>query len=461
MPASLEKNSVIHISKQNCEIINKNYNLKANGISASGGKGQISAVLFILFEIFVFLDIFKIIEFGAFLTIFIIISAFGGIMRYASFFYSPQNIDEEYIAQEFLPKYTILSALYKEANCVKELIESFSKINWPKEKLDIIFLCEADDDETIQAILNKIDKSYMRIIILPEGFPKTKARALNIGLEYAKGDFLTIYDAEDRPHKDQLLEAFTKFQKENNHLAVLQAPLVAQNNRESFITAQFAIDYAIWFRMLLPFISKLTGFIPLGGTSNHFRTKILKEIGGWDSYNLTEDAELGLRIAKNKYVAKTIHKPTFEEAPPRLMQWLKQRTRWIHGHLQTIGMHFNRPFANIKQLGLLRFLGFLFGIILGPLFIIMRIPIIIIGFYAAISGTSEWFYLWISLTIGLELILTILAIIRDGRYEMLLHIGFLPIYWLLQAFAYARANFNLFVRTHIWEKTPHGNDARK
>lgn len=462
MKKSKFRSSPIFVSLDECEKINDFYFNLASGESAKFGQGKISAILYFSLIIIMIIDLVYNFFGGLFSFILIVASLLGGFFRYCAILYLKNENEETHQIKNYenLPYYTILIALYDEACVVPQLIKNLNLIEWPKEKLDIIFICEADDKETIEKLNKEINCDFMRCFVIADGQPRTKARALNVGFKYAKGEFLCIYDAEDEPHSKQLLEAYNIFKNSNPNLAVLQAPLITKNYQESFIAAQFTIDYAVWFRLLLPFIAKITGFIPLGGTSNHFRVDVLQKIGAWDPYNLTEDADLGVRIAKHGYFAKTISLPTIEEAPPKIEQWLKQRSRWIQGHLQTIGVHFSKPLMTCINLGFLKTIGIIIGIFLGPIFIILRLPILISQIYTNNFNTFN-FYILLFFVLGLEIILNLIAIIRDRRYSLILHILFIPLYWALQAIAYFRATILLFTKPFKWEKTPHGSAARK
>jgi glycosyltransferase XagB len=213
---------------------------------------------------------------------------------------------------DIVPEWTLLIALYKEADSVDGLLKALAQLEWNEAKLDLIFACERDDHETLSA-LNALRRIYrFRIVRVPNGGPKTKPNALQTALPFARGRYLTVYDAEDRPDPSQLRAAFQAFSSGPANLAVVQAPLVTWNHRESWIAGQFALDYAIWFRVMLPFLARLSGVLPLGGTSNHFRTDILRRVGGWDPYNVTEDADLGVRLGRLGYQASVIAPPTLE-----------------------------------------------------------------------------------------------------------------------------------------------------
>ncbi|MEE9375731.1 MAG: glycosyltransferase family 2 protein [Rhizobiaceae bacterium] len=257
--------------------------------------------------------------------------------------------------ENLLPIYTVLVALYQEAGQVDDLVNSLMKLDWPKERLEIKLICEADDLPTIDAVqraLRRVKTSAISLVEVPANELRTKPKALNYALPFCQGKFLVIYDAEDRPDPKQLLEAFEKFSLGSPALACLQAPLVIYNHPESWLSRLFAIEYSSLFDGLLPMLSRINAPLPLGGTSNHFKRSVLERIGGWDPYNVTEDADLGIRLARAGCKIETLRRPTYEEAPISVSVWMKQRTRWFKGWFQTWLVHMRRPIALTRDLGL-------------------------------------------------------------------------------------------------------------
>lgn len=365
------------------------------------------------------------------------------------------------VQSDIAPIYTILIAVHREASVIGNLFSSLEKISWPQEKLDIIFLCEGSDEATISTIKNTKTRLRYRLLCLPEGEVKTKPRALQAGLGFARGRFLAVYDAEDAPSPNQLREAYSAFTNSDAKLGVVQAPLITWNHNESWISGQFSLEYAVWFRTILPALEKISGYLPLGGTSNHFRVSALKEVGGWDSFNVTEDADLGARLCRFGYKAKTIASPTIEEAPPKIGNWIRQRSRWMHGHIQTMAVHCRDVSLCTKQMGSISFLAFLLSVTSGPLNVIMRLPMLLYSVYGALF--LDWSGFYIALLCGFiisELFINLVAIVRDKRAKLLVFIISLPIYWLLQIPAFCRATLNILRRPYYWEKTDHGADAR-
>ena len=176
-------------------------------------------------------------------------------------------------------------------------------------------------------------------LVVPDRAPHTKPKALNYALQFARGDFVVVYDAEDRPQPDQLRRAWEVFRHAPPELGCLQAQLNIYNPRQSWLTRQFTIEYSALFDAILPALERLRLPVPLGGTSNHFPRATLISVGAWDPYNVTEDADLGIRLARQGYRTGVLGSTTWEEAPPVFGIWIKQRTRWLKGWMQTYLVH--------------------------------------------------------------------------------------------------------------------------
>ena len=368
---------------------------------------------------------------------------------------------------EALPTYSILVALYKEANQIEALTQSLWNLDWPKHKLDIKLICEADDYETIEAILNANLPSCFELIQVTPAYPRTKPKALNYALPLCRGEYLVLYDAEDHPSPGQLKEAYAKFMMEDEKLACLQAPLHIHNHNQNWLSAMFAIEYVTLFNGILPVLAKWNVPIPLGGTSNHFKTHILKKIGAWDPYNVTEDADLGVRLFREGYRCNTITLPTYEEAPPEFIPWVKQRTRWLKGWMQTVLVHSRNPFHFMSDMGFKNTFAFhllltsiIISALIHPVFLCIILwqllslgtpsPSGVDGFLVA---TSVFNLVGGYTTYGL----LAYAVLKTSRYKGCAKLLFtLPIYWVLISIAGWRAFIHLIVKPHEWEKTPHG-----
>jgi len=247
------------------------------------------------------------------------------------------------------PRYTILAALHDEAPVVGQLIERLSRIDYPRDRLQGLLVLEGHDQNTIAEALAVRRPGWLEVLVVPPGRPQTKPRALNNALTHSTGDLLTVYDAEDAPDPLQLREAAARFAADRSgRLACLQAPLRIRPLSDprataSFIGRQFAAEYASLFETALPCLARLGLPFPLGGTSNHFRVDVLRAAGGWDAWNVTEDADLGFRLWSQGWTLGVISRPTWETPPGNIADWLPQRTRWLKGHMQTWGVHTRRP----------------------------------------------------------------------------------------------------------------------
>ena len=368
-----------------------------------------------------------------------------------------------------LPIYSVLVALYRERSVAAQLAAALDRLDWPRSRLDIKLICEEDDEETIAALRDVPLGPEYEIVHVPVHLPRTKPKALSYALPGARGSYVTVYDAEDRPHPGQLREAHAAFTAAPAHVVCLQAPLIVTNARRSWLSALFALEYAGLFRGLLPMLS-LTGMpLPLGGTSNHFRTAELREIGGWDPYNMTEDADLGMRLHRLGYRSRVIYKPTFEEAPLTLSIWLGQRTRWFKGWLQTWLVLMRRPVLLGGEMGWPAFAVFQV-LIAGMLLSALSHPVVI-GFlvylaWVMIAGGTHvdgWlaFWLFIGDTVnifGSYAVFVALGFSRMGRAEKAA-VGWrwtlVPVYWLIMSLAAWRALLELRTDPFSWKKTPH------
>lgn len=252
-------------------------------------------------------------------------------LRIAAAFPSYTHKREPVRATRPEPVYTVLVALWREANMVPQLLAALNRIAWPADKLDIKLVCEADDPDTIAAIEAHPLGETVEIIAVPSCEPRTKPKALRYAMPMSRGEFVVLFDAEDIPHPFQLQEAFGIFDDAPPSLGCLQAPLEIINGEKNWLTRCFAFEYAVLFRGLVPWLASRRLAFPLGGTSNHFRRSALEAVGGWDPHNVTEDADLGIRLARMGYTTGVLTNPTYEAAPDALKDWFPQRTRWHKG----------------------------------------------------------------------------------------------------------------------------------
>ena len=368
-----------------------------------------------------------------------------------------------------LPTYTVLVPLLREARVVPRLVAGLRALRYPPDRLDVKLLVEAHDTETYAELLRYAAGSGFEVVVVPPAGPQTKPKALNIGLALARGHLVTIYDAEDRPEPDQLWAVAEVFAAAAPELACVQARLAIDHADDTWITRMFAVEYAMLFDRLLPWLAARGLPFLLGGTSNHFRRTALLAIGGWDAWNVTEDADLALRLARRGYTSTVVASTTYEEAPLTLRAWLRQRTRWYKGWLQTWLVHARDPLGLTRRAGWAAFLmlqlqlaGTPLTVAAHPVFCLVLVGYLLgvfeVGGDGTFIGDVGLCTALVSLLAGYAAAAALARVaIRDRRlgFGCSLLAG-LPLYWLLLAVALAAAVRDLVRRPHHWAKTEHG-----
>ncbi|MBC7723064.1 MAG: glycosyltransferase, partial [Pedobacter sp.] len=250
-----------------------------------------------------------------------------------------------------LPVYTILLPVYKEDKLIRKLIWNLRSLDYPQAKLDVKLLIEEVDDKTLNAVRNLDFPANFEVIVVPAHQPQTKPKACNYGLHFSRGEYLAIYDAEDVPDSDQLKKVVCQFRKLPEEFVVLQGALNYFNKNENLLTRMFTLEYSYWFDYMLTGLETLDVPIPLGGTSNHFKLAKLIELGAWDPFNVTEDADLGLRVYDKQLKVGVVNSTTLEEANNEFFNWIRQRSRWIKGYMQTYLVHMRNPARLVRKVG--------------------------------------------------------------------------------------------------------------
>ncbi len=394
----------------------------------------------------------------------ILVSAGGGRSADADHIIA---IEARALLEEELPVFTVLVPMFREPKVLPRLAEALRRLDYPLSKLDIKIVLEAGDHETIEVARTLGLEGVFEIIVVPPSQPQTKPKACNFALRFARGEYLVIYDAEDRPEPDQLRKVVATFRRSPPATACLQCRLNYYNVEENWLTRMFTLDYALWFDFILPGLERLGMPIPLGGTSNHFRTDVLRKLHGWDPFNVTEDADLGIRLGHKGYRVGVVDSTTFEEASCRVDQWIRQRSRWIKGYMQTLLVHTRRPLHLIRTAGPLGFLGFVFfigGTVLAGLFNPIFWALYLIWLAAFIKGFDPVFpqiLLFLSLINlvvgnGAFVYLCMLAPMRRGWLGLIPYSLTAPAYWTLISIAAYRALGQLLRNPFYWEKTQHG-----
>ncbi len=410
---------------------------------------------------------------GILTTIYFIDVVFNFYVVFKSLHNPPELLASEselkQINDKNLPVYSVLVPLYREAHILPHFLENMAQVDWPKNKLEVLILLEEDDKET-QDAAKKLDlPNYVKVIVVPNSQPKTKPKACNYGLNFVTGEYLVIYDAEDKPDSDQLKKAYFGFTHSDSNVVCLQGKLNYFNPDQNLLTRFFTAEYSLWFDVILPGLQTVKTALPLGGTSNHFKVAVLKELKGWDPFNVTEDCDLGIRLFKAGYKTSMIDSVTLEEANSNTKNWLRQRSRWIKGYMQTYLVHMRNPIQFIREFG---YHALLVQLIIGARISFMLINpflwLMTIAYFTLFSLVGEtiellypnWvFYMAVfSLIFGnfLYIYNYMIGCAKKGHWQLMKYVYLIPIYWLLASIAATIAFYQLLTKPHYWEKTNHG-----
>ncbi len=370
-----------------------------------------------------------------------------------------------------LPKISMLVPMYDEAEIIQTLIARLRGLTYPKALLEVVLILEENDENT-QNKLAKIElPHWMRVVIVPAGGVKTKPHAMNYALDFCMGDIIGIYDAEDWPEPEQLTRVARKFETLPDDVACLQGILDFYNASQNWLSRCFTIEYATWFRMVLPGMCQLGFCIPLGGTTLFVRRQALEDVGAWDAYNVTEDADLGMRLARYGYRTEMINIVTDEEANCRLWPWMKQRSRWLKGYLMTYLVHMRRPFRLLRQIGLWRFLGFqahflsaIFQFLLAP--VLWSFWLVLFGFPHPLTGVlSEHTFLVLgSLFLSVEALnvaMYMISVSSPKHRHLLIYAPTMHFYWPIGVIAAMKGVYEIIFKPYFWDKTRHGLSLSK
>lgn len=368
-----------------------------------------------------------------------------------------------------LPTISILVPLFREHEIAGRLLHRLTRLNYPKELMDVILVVEEDDVLTRSAVEKTTLPAWMRAVVVPRGTVKTKPRALNYALDFCHGSIVGVYDAEDAPHPDQLYKVARRFHDRGDRVACLQGVLDFYNAQTNWLSRCFTIEYATWFRVVLPGLEKLGLVVPLGGTTLFIRRQALECLGGWDAHNVTEDADLGMRLARQGLRTELFSGLTEEEANCRLVPWIKQRSRWIKGYGMTWAVHMKSPRNLLRDIGLKRFVG-VQVLFLGTLLHFLLAPILWsfwllpLGFHHPISNVlpSPWVRAIGALFLSAEflsLAIGYFAMSHHRHRSLRLWLPTLNLYFALATIASYKAFLEMITKPFYWDKTQHGQDA--
>ncbi|MGV9825850.1 MULTISPECIES: glycosyltransferase [unclassified Gordonia (in: high G+C Gram-positive bacteria)] len=372
------------------------------------------------------------------------------------------------IPDDQLPPYTVLVPAYGEPEVVGQLIAAVESLEYPADKLQVLLLLEEDDEPTIAAANEVSRNNSVTVVLTPPAQPRTKPKACNYGLHFATGDIVTIYDAEDKPDPLQLRRVIAAFADlDDDSVVCIQGKLSFHNVYDNILTQWFTADYGIWFGYLLPGMMASKAPIPLGGTSNHFRRAVLDEIGAWDPFNVTEDADLGVRIAGYGYRTAVLDSVTLEEANVDPINWIRQRSRWYKGYMQTWLVHMRTPRELYRTLGFMGWLRFTLLIAGTPVIACLNMVFWLIllvwlaGQPAVIADLFPgpiYYLALISLIVGnsAAIYMTLIAIREDGRPGLMWSGLIVPLYWVMMSVAAIKGMWQMLFNPSYWEKTAHG-----
>ncbi|TCK31161.1 cellulose synthase/poly-beta-1,6-N-acetylglucosamine synthase-like glycosyltransferase [Ancylobacter aquaticus] len=367
-----------------------------------------------------------------------------------------------------LPDYSLIVPLYREARVVPQLVDALDALDYPREKLQVLLVIEADDEPTATALALHARRPGFEVIVAPNVGPRTKPKALNAALPFARGSVVGVYDAEDVPDPLQLRQVCTTLKaRGNGRIGCVQARLVIDNLADGWIPRQFAAEYAGYFDVVLPMLGHFQLPLPLGGTSNHFRRAALDAVGGWDPFNVTEDADLGVRLARTGWSTEVIASATDEEAPRRLGPWMRQRTRWYKGWMQTLLVHARQPLLMARTAGWPGTLTLLFLLGSGTAAALLH-PVLVVSLLldavmepdanpslVATLLDAIWFCVLLAGLVGVVLS-TLMGMRRRGIPGIARVAALMPVYWLMMSAAAWRALIELVVAPSRWAKTEHG-----
>lgn len=364
------------------------------------------------------------------------------------------------------PVISLLVPLFHEDDIAPRLVSRLGRLNYPKTLLDVLLIVEEDDLRTREALSRSGLPPWMRTVIVPPGPIRTKPRALNYALNFCKGSILGVYDAEDAPDPDQLLTVVRHFERSGPNVACLQGVLDYYNADHNWLTRCFTVEYATWFRVVLPGIARLGLVVPLGGTTLFFRKSVLQSLGGWDAHNVTEDADLGIRLARHGYTTELIPTVTHEEPNARALPWIRQRSRWLKGYAITWAVHMRDPWRLWRDLGPRRFLGvqimFLGSVsqyLLAP--VLWSFWVMMFGFWHPLThimshpATIILGSLFL-LSEVVNVVVGVWAVRQPSHRHLAKWVPTMHVYFPLGALASYKALWEVISKPFFWDKTKHG-----
>ena len=406
---------------------------------------------------------------GLVIALYAAVVFFRGYVSYqgARFGRSERVTPEELAALTNLPVYTILCPLYREAGVMTQLVNAISALDYPRSRLDVKLLLEADDTETLDAVRAFGLPPYFHLLVVPAEGQRTKPKACNYGLQLARGEYVVIFDAEDIPDPDQLKKALVVFRRSGPEVGCVQAQLSYYNRLQNVLTGWFSLEYAAWFDFFLPGLQALGLPIPLGGSSNHLPTHVVREIGAWDPSNVTEDADLGMRLLRQGHRTVVLDSTTMEEANSDFVNWVRQRSRWGKGYAVSWLVQMRHPVQLLRDVGPAGFLAI--QLTLGGTYAVALLNLLMwtltmlwilaqFGFVAYLFPSWIYYVAMIELLFGnfFFLYLNVWCAVHRSDWQLTRLALISPVYWFLISIAMIKATIQLVKQPTFWEKTVHG-----
>ena len=370
-----------------------------------------------------------------------------------------------------LPVYTVLCPMYREASVLPELLRQLQALDYPRTKLDVKLLVEEDDQQTRDRLAQLLVPPFCEVLVVPNGGPRTKPKACDYGLQFARGEYVVIFDAEDRPEPDQLKKALAVFRRHADDggapLGCVQARLAYHNANQNWLTGWFALEYLSWFDYFLPGLVSLGMPVPLGGSSNHFPITALRKVGSWDPFNVTEDADLGVRLHRAGYRTLIVDSVTWEEANSDFVNWTKQRSRWGKGYFVTWAVNMRHPVQLWRDLGWRAWMSVqltLAGTYVTAVLNLLLWGLMVVWILGQPTAVAALFPPEIYYLALLELLLgnfffvyvTLWCATESGAFGLARLALTYPAYWVMMSIAALKASFQLLTDHVYWEKTTHG-----
>ena len=406
---------------------------------------------------------------GLVIVLYAAVVIFRGYVSYqgARFGRSEVVTEEEIEALDNLPVYTILCPMYREAGVMTQLVTAIEALDYPRSRLDVKLLLEADDTETLAAVRQFGLPPYFHMLVVPAEGQRTKPKACNYGLQLARGEYVVIFDAEDIPEPDQLKKALVVFRRSGPTLGCVQAKLGYYNRLQNILTGWFSLEYAAWFDFFLPGLQAMGLPIPLGGSSNHLPTQVVRDVGAWDPSNVTEDADLGMRLLRRGYQTVVVDSTTMEEANSDFVNWVRQRSRWGKGYAVSWLVQMRHPVQLFREVGLSGFLAI--QLTLGGTYAVSLLNLLMwtltslwilaqFGFVAYLFPSWIYYLAMIELLFGnfFFLYLNVWCAVHRSDWRLTRLALISPVYWLLISIAMIKATIQLVKQPTFWEKTVHG-----